>query len=105
MQKTQPKINHTDRKFAEIRHLWGEDGEEEEKQRQTQQNKTSKTMQQQQGLQEERGETKNLLRKTIARHERFRTWLFFSLLMHNNNLKSSTLKFPRWKETSTEFNF
>ena len=57
MQKTQPKINHTDRKFAEIRHLWGEDGEEEEKQRQTQQNKTSKTMQQQQGLQEERGET------------------------------------------------
>ena len=53
-------------------------------------------MQQQQGLQEERGETKNLLRKTIARHERFRTWLFFfSLLMHNNNLKSSTLKSPR----------
>ena len=39
MQKTQPKINHTDRKFAEIRHLWGEDGEEEEKPRQTQQNK------------------------------------------------------------------
>ena len=62
-------------------------------------------MQQQQGLQEDRGETQNLLRRTIARHERFKTWLFFSLLMHNNNLKSPTLKSPRWKETSTEFNF
>ena len=52
-------------------------------------------MQQQQGLQEERGETKNLLHKTIARHERFKTWLFFSLLVYNNNLKSPTLKSPR----------